>query len=147
MAKSSGWDIPMKKLNLIRARVSSLFRSVEDTGPIHLNNGVLAEQLAEEFLCAKNWHLVGRNFNCKVGEIDRIFMDQETLVFVEVRLRKNPQVSALESIDLKKQRKLRHAAQFFLQKNPRYRTLPCRFDVIALEKLSSKSICWVADAF
>ena len=66
-----------------------------------------------------------------------------TLVFVEVRSRKNSKYGgALASISLTKQRRIVFAAQHYLlrwSKMP-----PCRFDVLALE---GQSLNWYKGAF
>jgi putative endonuclease len=50
-------------------------------GPI----GGAAEDRALRLLLAQGLTLVGRNFRCRVGEIDLIMRDGPSLVFVEVR--------------------------------------------------------------
>ena len=55
----------------------------------HLTRGCQTEQLACEFLQASGLRLVQRNYRLKMGEIDLIMLDGDTLVFVEVRFRKN----------------------------------------------------------
>ena len=48
-----------------------------------------AERAAERFLIAQGLKLVERNFRTRLGEIDLIMREGESLIFVEVRLRKN----------------------------------------------------------
>ncbi|HEC75126.1 MAG TPA: YraN family protein [Methylophaga aminisulfidivorans] len=92
--------------------------------------------------------LVERNYLCKGGEIDLIMRDNKTLVFIEVRFRKTVTYgSALESVDKKKQNKIIHAAQHFLQSTASS-NVACRFDVVAVSPdNSSLKIDWVQDAF
>lgn len=106
--------------------------------------GYLIETLALQYLTDKGIILLKRNFNCRLGEIDIIGLDNgldtrldnhkhPTLVFVEVRFRKNKQYGGpLESIDWRKQQKLIRTAHFFLKTHPRYANTPCRFDVVAV---------------
>jgi putative endonuclease len=73
--------------------------------------------------------LVERNFRCKGGEIDLIMRDGAGLVFVEVRQRLFG--GAVASVTPAKQRRLIHAAQFYLL---RIKPLPpCRFDLVAID--------------
>ena len=59
--------------------------------------------------------------------------DNSGLVFVEVRYRKDHSYGgALESIDRRKQRKLRAAAEHYMQTRHNTVDLPCRFDVILI---------------
>jgi putative endonuclease len=76
--------------------------------------------------------LVERNFRCKGGEIDLIMQDGAALVFVEVRQRSGGGFGgALASVTPAKQRRLLHAAQFYLL---RLKPLPpCRFDLVAID--------------
>jgi putative endonuclease len=52
-------------------------------------SGKEAEMKAAEFLVQKGWKIQAQNFRHKRGEIDIIALDKETLVFVEVKYRKN----------------------------------------------------------
>ena len=75
----------------------------------------------------------------------------QQLVFVEVRFRStNDFGSALESVNRRKQRKLKRAAANFLCKYPRYNRYRCRFDVVAIspkEDISSQRVDWIKNAF
>jgi putative endonuclease len=76
--------------------------------------------------------LVERNFRCKGGEIDLIMRDGAGLVFVEVRQRAGASFGgAVASVTPAKQRRLIHAAQFYLL---HVKPLPpCRFDLVAID--------------
>lgn len=115
------------------------------------------EALAVKYLEEKGLSLLCRNFSCKLGEIDIICVqkeiqnrvDQQIIVFVEVRFRKNSLFGGpLASVDFKKQQKLVKSAQFFLKTRPSLRMLPCRFDVVAITmKDTETEIEWVQNAF
>lgn len=94
--------------------------------------GRLAEDAALAYLQQHGLQLVQRNFLCKGGELDLIMRDGHSLVFVEVRQRSSARFGgALASITPAKQRRMVHAAQTFLQRQP---GLPaCRFDAVAIE--------------
>lgn len=104
------------------------------------------ERLAEDYLTAKGFLLIERNFLCKAGEIDLIMKDQDFLVFIEVRYRENNDFGgALESITAGKQRKLRRAAEFYLLQQFGNTPPPCRFDVVGLE--GENELEWIKNAF
>ncbi|MEZ5505403.1 MAG: YraN family protein [Gammaproteobacteria bacterium] len=112
--------------------------------------GNQAEALALHYLQRQGFELIECNFQCKTGEIDLIMKNGETLVFVEVRYRKETQLgSPLETITRAKQRKLYRAAQFYLQQRCGNRWPPCRFDVIGIsgELDNFPKIEWVSNAF
>ena len=110
-------------------------------------DGVVAEQSALEFLNARGLRTLQKNFRAKSGEIDLIMADDQTIVFVEVRYRKpdNP-VSALESINARKQHKIRQTAAYYLLQRGLSFSADCRFDVIAIEGYMDE-ITWLKDAF
>jgi putative endonuclease len=90
------------------------------------------EDAAQAYLQRHGLVPIEANFRCKLGEIDLIMRDGETLVFVEVRQRAaDAQVSAAASISPAKIRRLVRAAQVYLQQFSRLP--PCRFDVIAID--------------
>lgn len=104
------------------------------------------ERLAEDYLAAKGFFLIERNFLCKAGEIDLIMKDQDFLVFIEVRYRENNDFGgALESITAGKQRKLRRAAEFYLLQQFGNTPPPCRFDVVGIE--GENELEWIKNAF
>jgi len=97
-----------------------------------MNRGAAAEALAANFLAARGLTIVRRNYRCRGGEIDLIAQDGATLVFVEVRLRRNRDFGTPgESITAAKRRRLRFAALHYLA---RLRREPqCRFDAVLLD--------------
>lgn len=105
-----------------------------------------AEDAAAAWCRDRGWQVVRRNFRVKGGEIDLICLDDATLVFVEVRKRRdNRYGGAAASITRAKQRKLILAAQLFLQSNPNLARKPARFDVIAVT--ATDDIDWIRSAF
>lgn len=110
-------------------------------------HGAQAERKAEMFLCSQGLQLVGRNYNCRFGEIDLVMRDHLYLVFVEVRFRSSNQFGgALGSIGKHKQGRLIRTAQHYLAFEERNSNTPCRFDVIAVSA-SHSAIKWVKNAF
>jgi len=53
------------------------------------NMGLWGENKAVEFLKAKNYTILARNYHSRFGEIDIIARKQNTIIFVEVKTRKN----------------------------------------------------------
>ncbi len=106
--------------------------------------GAEQEIRARAFLESQGLRLVASNFRCRVGEIDLIMRDADTLVFVEVRFRASTRFGgALASVDIAKQRRLIATAGHFLQQ--RSLNLPCRFDILAIG--GGDRIDWIRDAF
>jgi len=94
--------------------------------------GNQAEDEACAFLLKQGFRLLDRNFSTKLGEVDLIMQDGESLVFIEVRYRKNADFGgAAASITPKKQQRIIKAALAYHQKHAPQSSL--RFDVIAIE--------------
>jgi putative endonuclease len=119
----------------------------------HLKQGEAAELACCKYLKSQGLKLVEKNFSCRSGEIDIIMLDSSTLVFVEVRFRKNNTFGGgLESITQAKQRKLRNTAELYLQQNNQYKN--ARFDVVSMSKNNQTKLIkqnyifdWVSNAF
>lgn len=97
--------------------------------------GAVFEQKARQFLEKQGLKFVDQNATFKCGELDLIMQAGKTLVFVEVRQRKNAQFgTALESINYTKQQKWLKAANAWLAlRNQSLDTADCRFDVVTFE--------------
>ena len=108
--------------------------------------GVLAEQLAAQYLQQHGLKLLQANYRCRFGEIDLILQDGDTHVFAEVRLRSGSIFGgAAASIDARKQAKLVRTAQHYL--SGFQRIPPCRFDAILLQSTDINQIEWIKNAF
>ena len=107
-----------------------------------------AEAIALSHLQKHGLILLDTNFSCRVGEIDLLMRDGDTLVVTEVRYRASGVEDAIYSISPQKRQKIRRAAMKFLQDNPALAEWPLRFDVIAIGGLLNEpQITWIADAF
>ena len=71
--------------------------------------GNITEHFAEQYLVHQGLTLIDKNVYCRQGEIDLIMQDGETLVFIEVKYRKNNHYGgAIAAISAAKQKKLKH---------------------------------------
>jgi putative endonuclease len=106
--------------------------------------GADAERQAEAYLQQQGLRTVTRNYRTPRGELDLVMQDGETLVFVEVRYRKDGGFGgAAESVHRSKQQRVIAAAQHYLQRlGLTHRA--CRFDVALL---GCDKIDWIKDAF
>ena len=111
--------------------------------------GDWAESRAAELLSAKGLTLLERNFRRQCGELDLVFRDGRTIVFVEVRYRADDRWGdGLASITAAKRRRLSRAASSWLKRYPTYRRSPCRFDAVAVTgSESAPGLKWVRGAF
>lgn len=110
--------------------------------------GNAAEDLAAAHLERAGLRILMRNYRVRGGEIDCIALDGNTLVFAEVRLRRNTRFGgAAASIDNRKQQRIIHAARCYLLRYPRQAERPCRFDCVLLGSLNTDQLEWIKDAF
>ncbi len=106
--------------------------------------GDAAEKRARKFLKQQGLKFITSNYRSRYGEIDLIMSQQETLVFIEVRLRTNRYYgSGAESVTLAKQRRIIQTAQQYLQQECPSPWAACRFDVVSI----GASMDWIQDAF
>lgn len=115
----------------------------------HLARGDKAEDAALKTLQTHGLTVVHRNYRCRVGEIDLICEHGRSLVFVEVRYRRNGSHGlAAETVNRRKQGKIIRAAQQFLQRHPAWSQRPMRFDVVAIQGPGERmALEWIQDAF
>lgn len=107
--------------------------------------GKRAEDLCAELVRRAGLQVLARNWRCRHGEIDLIARDGSTLVFAEVRLRRNARFGgAAESVTAAKRARLVAAARLYLAGKPES---DCRFDVLLLDRLDGGRVQWVRDAF
>ena len=109
--------------------------------------GDQAEKVALSYLQELGYRILSTNYFCRLGEIDIIAQEQETLCFIEVRSKRSKQFGfALESILSQKQRRLIKAAQHFLLSFSPHKEIACRFDVIGLD-YPGPQITFIRNAF
>lgn len=103
--------------------------------------GAWAEEIAAEFLINNDWQIVERNWRWKkLGEIDIIATDADTIVFVEVRHRTSTAYGTPEaSIGRAKIGKLKRTATMYLTVG-HFHNHPCRFDVIAVDLVGGEVV-------
>ena len=101
------------------------------------------EKLAAKYLKKQGYTIISQNYKAKMGEIDIIAMDKDTLVFAEVKQRKTADFGApREFVTKEKQRKIKNTAQLYMMKNKHNGNL--RFDVV---EVLDKEITHIKNAF
>jgi putative endonuclease len=109
-------------------------------------DGYSAEHTAEQYLRRQGLRSITRNYACRYGEIDLIMQENDCMIFIEVRMRNNPDFGlGIETVNLAKQQRIRKTAQHFLQFKQQYDKIPCRFDLVGI--LKNKNLTWVKNAF
>ncbi|MDX1965049.1 MAG: YraN family protein [Pirellulales bacterium] len=91
--------------------------------------GQRGEYAARRYLQARGYRILHVNYEILGGELDIVALDGRTIVFVEVKTRKDESAeAALSAVDVEKQRQLSRVALAYLR---RYHLLTerARFDV------------------
>jgi putative endonuclease len=98
-----------------------------------LTLGKKGEELAVAQLKKLKFKILERNYKCRLGEIDIVAREKDTLVFVEVKTRASADFGGpAAAVTVHKQRQLSRVALTYLsQKN--LTDIPARFDVVAVE--------------
>ena len=95
--------------------------------------GRLGESLVKQYLISKGYDILSVNYACPLGEVDIIAIQESTVAFVEVKTRTPPSDSPLETINIRKQRRLKRIAQYYISqvmaKLGSTDSLQIRFDV------------------
>lgn len=96
------------------------------------NLGLAGEQEAQKYLKKKKYKLLECNYKNKLGEIDIIAKQHNTIVFVEVKSRSSLVFGMpRESVTNHKQQKIKQVAMCYLSLN-KLSNCSVRFDVIEI---------------
>jgi putative endonuclease len=108
-------------------------------------DGARAEEICSELMRRAGLRILARNWRCRHGEIDLVAEEAGTLVFAEVRLRRDRRFGgAAESVTAAKRSRLVAAAGLYAAGK---RERPCRFDVLLLDSLDPPRVEWIRNAF
>jgi putative endonuclease len=110
--------------------------------------GVDGERAAERFLRRRGYTIVARNYRCRVGEIDLIALDGNSVVFVEVKTLSGAVFGAPhDAVGVRKQRQLGRVAEHYLAAQ-RLEDRDVRFDVVSVAQRGDELVCeLIRDAF
>jgi len=100
--------------------------------PVAESFGDRGERAAERYLERRGYRILARQHRNLGGELDLVAVDDDTVVFVEVKTRDNEdRGQPVDAVTLAKQRRLTRAALVFLKQRG-WLERRCRFDVIAI---------------
>lgn len=97
----------------------------------HSRMGIWGERVAVEYLTEQGYRIMERDWHSGHRDIDIIARQDDTIVFVEVKTRRNTIfVVPEQAVDWKKRRNLRQAINHYVKYRKIY--LPTRFDIITV---------------
>ena len=110
--------------------------------------GKKGEELALRFLKKRGYRIIEKNYVCKMGEMDIIAREKDTLAFIEVKTRTTTEFGPPQlAVNSSKQRQLSKVALNYL-KEKKLEDVKARFDVVAiLIRPKGEEIELIKDAF
>lgn len=94
--------------------------------------GIQGEAIAEQHLKAKGFQWIASRYRSPYGEIDLIMLDQNVLVFIEVKYRSRATLASAQlAVTPAKQRRIIQTALCYLNEHPEYAEHPMRFDIVS----------------
>lgn len=107
--------------------------------------GTAYEKKAVLFLEKQGLVILCRNFRNRYGEIDIVARDGKTVVFVEVKYRRDAEKGRPEeAVDFRKQRRICRVADYYRMLHKMGEFSSVRFDVVAI---CGEEIRWFQNAF
>lgn len=115
-------------------------------------SGSWGEDVAARWAESRGMRVLARNHCCRMGEVDLVLRDGDTLVFVEVKTRRDGRWGGgLLAVSPRKRRRVALAAMDWLWKaRIPLEAHPCRFDVAEVRPARSGGpprVEWVTDAY
>jgi putative endonuclease len=110
--------------------------------------GKKGEEVALRFLKKNGYRIIEKNYVCKLGEMDIIAKEKDTLAFIEVKTRTTTEFGPPQlAVNFSKQRQLSKVALNYL-KEKHLEEVKARFDVVAiLLEQEKEKIELIKDAF
>lgn len=100
--------------------------------------GRFSEDIAAGFLQKQGYRILERNISSRLGELDIVARDKDTLCFIEVKFRSNlTRGLPEEAITNSKRHKICKSALVFLKKN-NFLEEKARFDVVSINSGSGE---------
>lgn len=114
----------------------------------HNDFGILAEQLAADYLVNKGYTILSRNYRYLKSEIDIIARLEDLIIIIEVKARSNNNfINPEEAVGKKKIKMLLQGANHFLENYKE--DLEVRFDIVSIimDKEKRTEIIHLENAF
>lgn len=101
--------------------------------------GAYGEVLAARYLRKQGHVIITTNFRCRMGEIDIISADGDTMVFTEVKTRISRYIPAVDCVNLTKQKRINRTARVYVAAyKVKYQKF--RFDIIEVYMKDQRTV-------
>jgi len=109
--------------------------------------GNVGENIVANKLKKDGFSILHRNYKKRYGEIDIIAAKKDLLIFVEVKMRKNPLFDLCYLISFSKQKKIIAVAKEYIARYDCLRKI-CRFDVALIKGTKENyKLTYISNAF
>jgi putative endonuclease len=123
---------PPRRATAERSRGSRTPEQLPPARPLKDRVGHAGEVAALAYLKEQGYRILARDWRSRLGQIDIVAEDGETLVLIEVKARRGTAFGTPEeAVDERKRRKLRMLLELYRAQTHRQKQ-PCRIDVIGL---------------
>ena len=140
------WKARLKELGVARVRTRSA-PAAPSSPTSTARRGREGEAAAARHLEARGVRIVARNVRAEGSELDLVGVDGGTLLFVEVKRRRNAgRGTPAEAVTAAKRRRILDGARRWLAANRTRAPRGIRFDVVTIED-ETESIDWIQGAF
>jgi putative endonuclease len=141
------WKDRLKELGISRRRKRPASPAPSPRTVTTASRGREGEEAAARHLEARGVRIVARNVRAQGSELDLVGIDRGTVLFVEVKRRRNSLLGApAEAVTAAKRRRIMDGARRWLAANLPRAPRGIRFDVVTIEDEPS-SIDWIQGAF
>ncbi|MCR5747578.1 MAG: YraN family protein [Lachnospiraceae bacterium] len=109
------------------------------------SRGFEYEEMAAGYIKEQGAIILERNYRSRMGEIDIIAKDDDTVCFIEVKYRQDSaKGDPTEAVGIKKQFTICRVSDYYRMEKRLSEDMAYRYDVIAIK---GKEICWYKNAF
>lgn len=113
----------------------------------NIEKGKKGELLAKEYLISKGYNIMDLNHRNKIGEIDIIAINNNIVVFIEVKTRTSTNFGyGYEAVNRRKQEKIVYCSHLYLQQK-RLMDYQIRYDIIEVYLTSNVKINHIENSF
>jgi putative endonuclease len=149
-SEGEDWKKRLKSLGIVRKRRPKRTKEEKDKEKDlrKVEGGRIGEDIACSLFKENSLRILDRNVRYPNGEIDIIALDGATLVFAEVKWRRNDaRGTPAEAVTPRKRFRVVRAARRWLVENPaRAGAREVRFDVVAIRE-EPPEVAWIRGAF
>jgi putative endonuclease len=112
----------------------------------HIKTGRKGEELAREYLAARDYHILELNWRYRHWEVDIIASKNNILHFIEIKTRQSNKYGfPEETVNVKKIKNLIGAAEIYLYRHPEWQRI--QFDILSITLTPETAYFLIEDVY